>query len=160
MNRRQWMLAVLASACAAPSAAAAHPSAPVDLLRKVYEREIERHNTRLPPDNAAFNALFTRPLRALINAPPAPNANVPLGPILHALFGHGALPGREVSLRDVKTIREQGNSATVNVALSVQGNPRDVVVTLYRDGNSWLINEIEYGPDDTLSAHHRRKIGQ
>jgi hypothetical protein len=60
----------------------------------------------------------------------------------------------------VKTIREHGISATVNVALSVFDNPRDVVVTLHRDGNGWLISEIEYAPGDTLSAHHRRRIGQ
>jgi hypothetical protein len=160
MNRRQWIVAAIASVCAASSAVAAEAPPPADILRKIYEREIERHNKRLPPDHSAFYALFTRPLRALINAPPSPNPNVPLGRIVHALFGHGALPGREVTLRDVKTIREHGISATVNVALSVFDNPRDVVVTLHRDGNGWLISEIEYAPGDTLSAHHRRRIGQ
>lgn len=159
LNRRQWIVATLASVCAASSAIAANASPPADLLRKVYEREIERHNKRLPPDNLAFYALFTRQLRALINARSAPNPNVTLGPIVHALFGRGALPGREVTLRDVRTIREHGMSATVNVALSVLDNPRDIVVTLDRNDNNWLISDIAYATGDTLSAFHRRRIG-
>lgn len=158
VNRREWMLAALASACAVSPALAAGAPPPADFLRKVYEREVERHNKRLPPDNPAFYALFDRALRGLISAPSPPNPNVVLGQILHALFGHGVLPGREVTLKDVKTIREQGLSAAVNVALSVLDNPRDVVVTLFRQEN-WLITEIAYGPGDTLSAHHRRRLG-
>lgn len=160
LNRRQWIVAAIASMCTASSAVAAEALSPADFLRKIYEREVERHNKRLPPDNSAFYALFRRDLRALIEARSAPNPNVPLGKIVHALFGHGALPGREVTLREVKTIREHGISAKVNVALSVLDNPRDVVVTLHRDGNGWLIGEIAYGPGDTLSAFHRRRIGQ
>ena len=153
------MIAAIAAVCAASPALAAGAPPAADFLRKVYEREIERHNKRLPPDNLAFNALFNRQLRALINAPSSPNPNVSLGSILHALFGHGALPGREVTLRDVQTIRSHGLSATVNVALGVLDNPRTVVVTLFRQENVWLITEIEYGSDDTLSAYHRRRLG-
>jgi hypothetical protein len=153
-------IAAAALACIAePAFAAGAPSAAA-FLRGVYEREIARHNKRLPPDNDGFYALFTREMRELMHAPRRPDPNALDGPILHALFGRGAMPGREIVLGRVTTIREDARAAMVNVALTVFGNPRDVVIAMLRRDGGWRINDIDYGEGETLSARYKRATGR
>lgn len=162
MNRRDLFFIVMAAAASACiGAPASADTIPADaFLRGVYEREVERHNRRLPPDNDRFYQLFTREMRALMQAPARPDPSVPLGPVLHALFGRGALPGREVGLREVAPIRQDADMAMVSVALTVSGHAREVVVVMLRQDVAWRIHNIEYGPADTLAAHHRRVTGR
>ena len=129
-------------------------------LRGVYEREIARHNKRLPADNDGFYALFTRELRELMHAPRRPDPNALDGPILHVLFGRGAMPGRDVVLDKITTVREDAGTATVIVALAVLGNPRTVVVAMLRQDGGWRISDIDYGDGETLSARYKRATGR
>ena len=141
-----------------PVAAGALPAAA--FLRGVYEREIARHNKRLPADNDGFYALFTRELRELMHAPRRPDPNALDGPILHVLFGRGAMPGRDVVLDKITTVREDAGTATVIVALAVLGNPRTVVVAMLRQDGGWRISDIDYGDGETLSARYKRATGR
>lgn len=162
MNRRELMsaaIAAAASACIVAPTFAAGASAATAFLRGVYEREIVRHNRRLPPDNDGFYALFTREMRELMHAPRRPDPNALDGPILHALFGSGALPGREVVLDSITTVREDAGTATVNVALAVLGNRRNVVVAMMRQDGAWRISDIDYGNGETLRARYKRATG-
>lgn len=163
MNRRDMMLAAIAAVDlfgGAGRALAVTPFTAGDYLRGIYAREIARHNSRQAPDNDAFDALFTRAMRELMHAPRRPDPNALDGPILHALFGYGALPGREVTLGTVTTVRQNAYAAVVNVALSVAGNPREVVVMLLREDDAWHIDDINYGERETLAARYRRMTGK
>jgi len=163
MNRRELVFTAIAATTSAytllPDVAVAAISAGT-FLRGVYEREIAHHNRRLPADHDGFHSMFTRQMRELMNAPRMPNPNIPIGPIRHAMFGDGALPGREVTLADVTTIRENTGSATVKVALDVIGHPRTVVVSMLREDGAWRIKDVEYDGGDTLSAHYKRMAGR
>lgn len=163
MNRRNLVLAVITAAVSAgaavPTVAGNADSAAV-FLHDLYEREITRHSKKLPADNAAFMALFTREMRELMNAPRLPNPNVSLGPILHALFGRGVLPGTDVTLSGVTTVRNDDGLSILNVALTHRGTVRNLVVSLFRQDGAWRIQDIEYGPGDTLVGHYKRMTGR
>jgi hypothetical protein len=159
LNRRVMIAAAITAWIVTP-AAATDTSPAATFLRGLYQREIERHNHRLPADNDGFYAMFTRQMRELMNAPRVPNANLPAGPILHALFGRGALPGREVILGEVASVREDASSAAVRAELTLLGNPRKLTVALRRENNAWRIDDIDYAPGDTLVAHYKRITGR
>ena len=163
MNRRNLLFAVITAAVSAGIAvrtAASNTDSAAVFLRELYEREIERHARKLPADNAAFMALFTREMRELMNAPRIANPNLSLGPILHALFGRGVLPGTEVILGGVTTIRHDATLSILNVALTHRGAVRNLIVSLRRQDGAWCIQDIEYGPGDTLAGHYRRMTGR
>jgi hypothetical protein len=155
MPRREFMLAAVA-AIATTSANAGDRGTAADFVRATYEREIAGHNARKPPDNDAFRALFTREMRRLMDAPRVGTSNLPDGPIIHALFGAGALPGRTVVLRSITTVRENAAAAAVKIDLSVLDNPRDVVAVLLRQNGVWRIDDLDYGTGETLAARYRR----
>jgi hypothetical protein len=159
MNRRQLVFAIISSTVTAGAAVygvARGNDSPAVVLHEIYERETERHNKRLPADNAAFYDLFTREMRELMNAPRPANPRVTARPILHALFGRGVLPGTHVILSGVTTTRSDDGIAMLNVALTVYGAIRELAVTVLRQDGAWRISEIVYGHDDTLTAHYRR----
>jgi hypothetical protein len=163
MNRRELLFAVIGASVSAGVAVrtvARNADSPAVALHEVYTRETERHGKRLAPDNEAFYALFTRELRQLMNAPRLANPREPAGPILHALFGRGVLPGTDVILSGVSTIRDDDGIATLEVALTVRGTIRELAVVLLRQDGAWRIHEIEYGPGDTLTGHYRRITGR
>jgi hypothetical protein len=162
MNRRELMVTYLAAAalaCVTTRVGAGDGSA-APFVRQVYEREIERHNKRQRPHNDSFYALFTHEMRELMNAPRRPDPNALDGPILHALFGRGAMPGREVVLGKITTVREDAAAATVNVALTVFGNRRTVILAMLRQDGTWRVNDIDYGDGETLSGRHKRAAGR
>jgi hypothetical protein len=81
----------------------------------------------------------------------------PEGPILHILFGWGALPKRKIEIRSVKP---DGDSK-VKIDLTINGNARPLILTgrYNEQGNSWQIDDIDYGeggPDRTLRGRLER----
>ena len=128
-------------------------------LHDVYEREIERHNKRMPADNDAFYALFSREMRELMQAPRLPNPREPIGPILHALFGRGVLPGTEVIFGGVRTTRSDDGIAMLDVTLTVRGEVRELTVILLRQEGAWRIHQIGLWrvryTRRPLQSHHR-----
>src|SRR5687768_431756 len=128
MNRRQLVIAVATATVSTGLAVhtfARNADSAAVALHELYERETERHNARERPDNDAFHALFTREMRELMHAPVLPNPREPLGPILHALFGRGVLPGTHVILTGVTTVRSDDGIAMLEVRLTVQGTIRE-----------------------------------
>jgi hypothetical protein len=163
MNRRQLLFAVISSAVTAGltvhSVARYADSVPV-FLHDLYTRETELHNKRLPPDNDAFYALFSHEMRELMQAPRVPNPREPVGPILHALFGRGVLPGTQVILSGVRTVRDEDSIAMAEVSLTVRGRIRELTVILLRQDGAWRIHQIGYGGPDTLAGHYQNITGQ
>jgi hypothetical protein len=162
MNRRQLIFAVI-SAAVADGLAALSPArgadSPSTFLHELYTRETERHNKRLPADNEAFYAMFSREMRELMQAPRPPNPREPLGPVLHALFGRGVLPGNQVIFGGVRTVRSDDGIAMLDVILTVRGAVREIGVVLLRQDGAWKIHEIAYDGPDTLAAHYNRTAG-
>ncbi|GAB2174813.1 YceI family protein [Dongia sp. agr-C8] len=81
----------------------------------------------------------------------------PDGPILHILFGWGALPKRKIEIRAVKP----DGATKAKIDLTINGSPRPLVLTgfYYEPGKTWQIDDIDYGeggPDRTLRGRLER----
>ena len=106
-----------------------------------------------------IRGLFTPEVQAMRDAvkdrilPPSE----PDGPILHILFGWGALPKRKIEIRSI----EPDGADRAKIDLTINGNPRPLVLTgrYNEQGNSWQIDDIDYGeggPDRTLRERLER----
>lgn len=158
MDRRRFLLSVLMlpAAFAGEARAQAGDDA-VSFVRDLYMREIARHNAKERGDAEFLNAFAPAAQKIWIAArdnksPPA----VALGPITHAFFGPGALPGREVKL--VK-IAASTRPWVVAVEISIDGRPRKLDIYLVRDGTAWRFEDIDYGQGESFVSHHRRRAG-
>jgi hypothetical protein len=154
-TRRAFLSAV---AVLAATPAAAQPDSAVAFVRDFYTREIRRHGANEGSSEPDFLAVFTADAQRLWRAAQA-NRNKtdePLGRILHVFFGQGALPGHDIKLGAVTA---SGRNA-VSVALTIQDNPRMLVVKTVREGGAWKISDIDYGGGESFVAYFRRRAGQ
>jgi hypothetical protein len=106
-----------------------------------------------------LQSLFTPEVQAMRDAvkdrtlPPSE----PEGPILHLLFGWGALPHRKI---EVISVTADG-AGKAKVDLTINGNDRLLVLTgvFSEQGKTWQIDDIDYGdggPDRTLRGRLER----
>jgi hypothetical protein len=106
-----------------------------------------------------LQSLFSPEVQALRDAvkdrtlPPSE----PEGPVLHILFGWGALPKRKIEILSVKA--DGDNHAKVD--LTINGNDRPLILTgrFNAQGKAWQIDDIDYGeggPDRTLRSRLER----
>ena len=130
----------------------------VAFVRDFYIQEIARHATKERASEADFLSVFTADAQNVWRAAQANRnkANIPVGPILHIFFGRGALPGREIKLGAVVS---SGGDA-VSVALTIQGNPRQLVVHTVREGGAWKFADIDYGSGESFVAYFRGLAGR
>ena len=109
-----------------------------------------------------LQSLFTPEVQALRDAvkdrtlPPGE----PEGPILHLLFGWGALPKRKI---EVVSVTAEGTDKA-KVDLTIDGNDRPLVLNgiFNQSGKTWQIDDIDYGsggPDRTLRGRLERMNG-
>jgi hypothetical protein len=106
-----------------------------------------------------LQSLFTPEVQAMHDAvtdrtPPPSESD---GPILHLLFGWGALPKRKIEILSVTA--DGSNKAKVD--LTINGNARLLVLTgrFNEPGKTWQIDDIDYGeggPDRTLRGRLER----
>ena len=155
LSRRAFLSTV---AVLAATPAAAQPDSAVTFVRDFYTREIRRHGANEGSSEPDFLAVFTADALRLWRAAQANRnkTNEPLGRILHVFFGQGALPGRDIKLGAVTV---SGRNA-VSVALTIQDNPRTLVVKTVREGGAWKISDIDYGGGDSFVAYFRKRAGQ
>ena len=163
MRRRDFLTALAALTAALPPCAGLAQNREqgggqdaVAFVRRLYESEIRRDAGGAKIDNAAFYGLFTREVRRLLQSPVPPRANIVLGPLSHAFYGPGVLPGTPVTLRDVAPAA----GTSVAVDLVVRGEPRRVIVRTARENGQWRIADIDYGRGDSYVAYHRKLRGQ
>jgi hypothetical protein len=152
---RRALLSAVAVLATVPSAA--QTDSAVTFVRDFYTREIARHAANEGSSEPDFLAVFSADAQRLWRAAQANRhrSNEPAGPILHAFFGQGALPGREITLGSVTA----SGRNTVAVGLSIQGDKRTLVVHTAREGGAWKIADIDYG-GDSFVAYFRRRAGQ
>ena len=166
MNRRGF-LGVVASigACAEVKCALADEQEPfVTWVHTLYVgalavREAAEAGAGTDLSDQELQGLFTPEVQAMRDAvkdrtlPPTE----PDGPILHILFGWGALPKRKI---DILSVTADGDHKA-KVDLTINGNPRPLVLTgKFNDaGKAWQIDDIDYGdggPDRTLRGRLER----
>lgn len=92
-------------------------------------------------------------------------ADTPDGPILHEIFGWGALPNREIKLIVVTKAPWWRGLTTDNLALvtlNIAGNDRDLTLKGHYDELTfnWEIDEIDCGEgaDETLRERLQRMV--
>ena len=158
MDRRRFLVSALAGFAAAhASEAHAQSEDAVAFVRNFYTREITRHSAKGRASDSDFMKAFT-PATHRIWIASRDNRNpppVPLGPITHAFFGPGALPGREVNLVNVAA----AGGDNIAVDLTISGNPRKLMVRLVRDSGAWRFEDIDYGNGESFVSYHRRRAG-
>ena len=125
----------------------------------VLMREAAEAGTGADLSDREIQSLFTPAVQAMRDSvadrtlPP----DEPEGPILHILFGWGALLGRRIEI--VSVIAKGTDRARVN--LTIDGTPRPLLLKgrFNVRGNAWQIDDIDYGegrPDRTLRGRLER----
>ncbi|WP_395015203.1 YceI family protein [Dongia sp.] len=165
MNRRSFLAGIASIGVWAESAVAAEPEMPfAEWVNTLYVgalalREAAEAGAGADLTDRELQGLFSPEVQAMRDAvadrtlPPSE----PDGPILHILFGWGALPKRKLEIRSVKADGE----AKAKIDLTINGNPRPLVLTgfYYEPGKTWQIDDIDYGeggPDRTLRGRLER----
>lgn len=133
----------------------------VVFVREFYTREIARHNAKGRIDDGEFLNAFTRDTQRIwIAARDNKNSpQVPLGPVVNAFFGPGALPGREIRLVNVAVVGGGAQLLVVSVDVLIDGNPRKLHVHAVRNGNSWRFDDIDYGGRESFVSYYRLRAG-
>src|ERR1700751_4630680 len=105
MRRRNFMTTIAAVLAGAllPAAGVAQEAErdAVAFVRRIYQREILRDVRGAKIGDAGFYALFPQDPRRLLQSPVPPRPDIALGPLSHAFYGPGVLPGTEVTLQNV-----------------------------------------------------------
>jgi hypothetical protein len=122
----------------------------VSWINTLYVGELARREAAEAGANAKlsdeeFQALFSPEVQAMRDAAKdrTPPPTEPDGPILHILFGWGALPGRKI---EIVSITADGDSRA-KVGLKINGSFRSLVLTgrFNQTGKAWQIDDIDYG---------------
>jgi hypothetical protein len=151
MNRRQLLLGFI-PLCGLPIGAAVAADSAATWVRALYQAEIDR---RLgdPVSQAAFLSVFTPRMQEIwLAARKGPGPKME-GPILHAYFGWGVLPGQPVVVEKVATLAEDASTARVALDLRVNGRARRVVVEARQIAGAWRIDDIAYDQGESFRAH-------
>ena len=83
--------------------------------------------------------------------------NEPIGPLLHAFFGWGVLPGAEVKIGKVAFVSgSAGGPATVSVGVDYRGEHHKILVRAVRENDVWRIADISYDSGTSLADHYRK----
>lgn len=79
-----------------------------------------------------------------------------LGPLLHAFFGPGVLPGGEVGIGKVAPMSGSDEGpAIVGVELKYRGESRKILVHVVHENAVWLVGNIVYDSGTSLVSHYR-----
>jgi hypothetical protein len=164
ISRRQLVAAAPLILCWREAQAAEPPMPFADWVNTLYIGALALHEAAEAGAGAdltdrELQSLFSPEVQAMRDAvadrtlPPSE----PEGPILHILFGWGALPRRKIEIRSIKP----DGDTKADIDLTINGNPRPLVLTgrYNEQGGSWQIDDIDYGdggPDRTLRGRLER----
>jgi hypothetical protein len=160
MNRRQFLFAVSGAAAVLAAARTGHAECgeqtSVEFVEELYEKQARLHAANTPLGENEFDALFARELRQIMRAPRRYPKNEPIGPLLHAFFGWGVLPGTEVKIGKVALVSgRDGGPATVRVEVKYRGERHMVLVRVVQESELWRIAGISYDSGKSLADHYR-----
>ena len=133
----------------------------VTFVRDLYTSQIAAQANDARVSDAAFDAVFSRNLRALMRAPKVNMDRTPDGPMLNVFFGWGVPPKLELKLDKVAPAHDAtGASRLVRVEATVRGEKRQILVRPVREDGAWRIADINYGSGAGLVSHYRRITGR
>ncbi|SEO07727.1 hypothetical protein SAMN02990966_00910 [Rhodospirillales bacterium URHD0017] len=127
-------------------------------IRELARREAAEAGAGAQLSNEELQALLSPEVQAMLDAVKdrTPPPTEPEGPILHILFGWGALPRRKI---EIVSITADGDGRA-KVGIRINGNFRSLVLTgrFNQTGKAWQIDDIDYGgsPDRTLRGRLER----
>jgi hypothetical protein len=159
MRRRQFLKLLTMPLLAGTAQAAAEPNPAVDFVGDLYTRQLQFHLAKTGL-GAEFEKLFTRDMRALMDAPRVNLSRMPEGPKLHAFFGWGILPGLDIRIERVEAAKGLGQSGWVRVDLAYRGEQHHVLVHPVREDGDWRIADIIYENRGSLSDRYRQMTGR
>jgi hypothetical protein len=164
MDRRKFILALSAGAAllgAPPARAECGGPSALDYVEGLYEKQVRLQAQNTPLDQEEFLELFSKGMRALMQAPRRPGRNVTLGPLLNAFFGWGVLPGIEVTTGKLSLVSGQDEGpATIGIPLSYRGETHKVLVHVLLDEDGWRVANIIYDNGKSLIDHYREMAGR
>src|SRR5690349_13801088 len=164
MDRRHFILAFSAGAAllgAAPARAECGGPSALEFVEGLYEKQARMQAQNVPLDPDEFLTLFSKGMRALMQAPPRANRNVTAGPVLNAFFGWGVLPGTEVTVgRITLASGHDEGPATVGVPVTYRGEAHKVQVHVLFGDDGWLVVNIIYDNGKSLLNHYREITGR
>ena len=161
MNRRQFLF-VMSGAALLGAAQTGHAESgeqtSAEFVEELYNNQARLHAANTPPGENEFYALFARELRQIMRAPRRYPKNEPIGPLLHAFFGWGVLPGAEVKkIGKVAFVSgSAGGPATVSIGVDYRGEHHMVLVRVVMESEVWRIADISYDSGTSLADHYRK----
>lgn len=162
MDRRQLIfLAGAALLGVSPARAECGEPSAAEFVEALYQKQarLQAQNTPLGQDE--FLALFSKGMRALMQAPRRQGRGAMAGPVLNAFFGWGVLPRTEVTIG--KTALASGQvegPATVVVPVSYRGETHKVRVHVLMDEDGWHVANVIYDNGKSLIDHYRDVTGR
>jgi hypothetical protein len=164
MDRRQFILAFSAGAAllgAAPVRAECGGPSAIEFVEGLYEKQARLQTQNVPLDQDEFLALFSKGMRALMQAPRRARRNVTAGPVLNAFFGWGVLPRTEVTVGKVTLVSGQDEGpATIGIPVSYRGETHKVLVHVLFGDDGWQVANIIYDNGKSLIDHYREMTGR
>jgi hypothetical protein len=164
MDRRRFMLAFSAGAAllgAAPARAECGAPSALEFVEGLYEKQVRLQAQGTPLDYDEFLALFSKGMRALMQAPRRPHRGTTVGPVLNAFFGWGVPPRTEVAVGKVTLVSGQDEGpATVGVPVSYRGEAHKVLVHVLFNDDGWQIANVIYDNGKSLIDHYRGTTGR
>jgi hypothetical protein len=163
MDRRHFIFALSAGAAllgAPPARAECGGPSAIEFVEDLYQKQARLLAANAPLGQDDFLELFSKGMRALMQAPRRPRRSVTLGPMLNAFFGWGVLPRTEVTIGKVNLVSGQDEGpATVGIALIYRGEAHRVQVHVILD-DGWHIANVIYDTGKSLIDHYRDIAGR
>jgi len=163
MDRRHFILALSAGAAllgAPPARAECGGPSAIEFVEDLYQKQARLLAENAPLGQDDFLELFSRGMRALMQAPRRRGRHVTLSPVLNAFFGWGVLPRTEIVIGKVSVVSGQDEGpATVGVPLTYRGETHRVQVHVILD-DGWHIANIIYDNGKSLIDHYREIAGR
>jgi len=160
MHRREFILAVSAAAAllAVPRSGYAEcgGESAASFVETLYRKQARLQAAETPPGEKEYQALFSRRMRRLMQAPRQFPKDMLIGRVLNAFFGWGVLPFAEVEIGKVALVDgDDSGPATVGVQIEYRSEQHKVLVRVVIENDDWRIADISYDNGISLAAHYR-----
>lgn len=164
MDRRHFILGFSAGAAvlgASPARAECGEPSALEFVEGLYEKQARLQAQNTPLGEGEFLALFSKGMRALMQAPRRQSRSAAEGPVLNAFFGWGVLPHTEITIGKMALVSGQNEGpATVGVPVRYRGEAHKVLVHVLLDEDGWHVANVIYDNGKSLLDHYRDVTGR
>jgi len=164
MDRRHFILGFSTGAAllgASPAAAECGGPSALEFVEGLYEKQARLQAQNTPLSKEEFLSLFSKGMRALMQAPRRQTRGVAEGPVLNAFFGWSVLPRTEVAVGKIALVSGQDEGpATVGVSVRYRGEAHKLLVHVLLDEDGWHVANVIYDNGKSLIDHYRDVTGR